>query len=189
MEIILIIAFVVFLPCIYVMTQFNGLVSLKNHINDAWANIDTELKRRHDLIPNLVSTVKGYAKHEKEVLQRVVELRQQCINNADSHSKKRTGAESELGSALERLLITVESYPDLKADRNFLQLQNELANTENRIQAARRFYNGNIRDYRTKCQSFPSNMVAAVFGFESRDYFEAEKDEREVVEIGFDQAR
>ena len=109
MEIILIIAFVVFLPCIYVMTQFNGLVSLKNHINDAWANIDTELKRRHDLIPNLVSTVKGYAKHEKEVLQRVVELRQQCINNADSHSKKRTGAESELGSALERLLITVES--------------------------------------------------------------------------------
>jgi len=183
---LIILAAIFLLPLMYVLVQYNGLVTLKNHISDAWANIDTELKRRHDLIPNLVQTVKGYAKHEKEVLQQVVELRQQCVD-AGSYSKQRTGAESQLDSALKRLLITVEAYPDLKADRNFLQLQEELANTENRIQAARRFYNGNVRDYRNKCESFPSNMVAGVFGFESRDYFRAADDERDVVEIGFGQ--
>lgn len=185
MEGILIIAVAfVAVPGLYMLVQYNGLVSLRNHISDAWANIDTELKRRHDLIPNLVATVKGYAKHEKEVLERVVALRKQCLN-ANAFSSERTGAESQLDSALERLLVVVESYPALKADRNFLQLQQELANTENRIQAARRFYNGNIRDYRNKCQSFPSNIVAGMFGFESFDYFGAAGDEREVVEIGF----
>ena len=185
MEAVLIFAVLFFVvPGFYVLVQYNGLVSLRNHISDAWANIDTELKRRHDLIPNLVSTVKGYAKHEKEVLERVVELRKQCIN-AESFSNERTGAESQLDSALAQLLMVVESYPDLKADRNFLELQHELANTENRIQAARRFYNGNVRDYRNKCQSFPSNVVAGIFGFESRDYFRADDDERGVVEIGF----
>lgn len=183
---VIILAVIFFLPLMYVLVQYNGLVTLRNHISDAWANIDTELKRRHDLIPNLVSTVKGYAKHEKEVLERVVELRKQCMS-AGSNNNQRTGVESQLDSALKQLLVVVESYPDLKADRNFLQLQEELANTENRIQAARRFYNGNVRDYRNKCQSFPSNMVAGIFGFESRDYFRAEEDEKEVVEIGFSQ--
>lgn len=184
--VLIIAAVLLFLPFVYVLVQYNGLVSLRNHISDAWANIDTELKRRHELIPNLVSTVKGYAKHEKEVVERVVQLRKQCMD-AGSFSNERTGAESQLDSALKRLLITVEAYPDLKADRNFLQLQEELANTENRIQAARRFYNGNVRDYRNKCESIPSNMVAGLFGFESRDYFRAGEDEREVVEIGFSQ--
>ncbi len=183
---LIVFAAIVLLPLIYILVQYNGLVSLKNHIADAWANIDTELKRRHELIPNLVETVKGYAQHEKEVLQRVVTLRKQCID-AGSYSTQRTGAESQLDSALKQLLIVVESYPDLKADRNFLQLQEELANTENRIQAARRFYNGNVRDYRNKCESFPSNVVAGAFGFESRDYFRAADDERDVVAIGFDQ--
>ena len=185
MEILfVIVAVFIVLPLTFLIVQHNGLVMLKNHIADAWANIDTELKRRHDLIPNLVAAVKGYAKHEKEVLAQVVELRQQCLSTK-SFSEKRDGIEAQLGGALSRMLAVVESHPDLKADQNFLQLQRELTNTEDRIQAARRFYNGNVRDYRNKCQSFPSNIVAAFFGFNSQDFFSATEIERQNPDIEF----
>lgn len=169
---------------VYVLAQYNGLVGLRNHINNAWSNIDTELKRRHELIPNLVATVKGYAKHEQEVLQQVTELRNHCADLQGS-AREQTGAERQLAGALQRLMVVVESYPKLKADGNFLQLQNELVNTEDRIQAARRFYNGNVRDYKVKCESFPSNLVANMFGFESHDYFDVEPAVRAAPDITF----
>lgn len=185
---IFVLAAIVLLPLIYVFAQYNGLVGLRNHISNAWSNIDTELKRRHELIPNLVATVKGYAEHEREVLQQVTEMRNQCadLQGGDvSMASKQGGAEALLVGALQKMMMVVEDYPQLKADQNFLQLQQELTNTEDRIQAARRFYNGNVRDYKTKCESIPSNLVAAVFGFESRDYFDVEPSVREVPDIQF----
>ena len=185
MPVIAILGFAILLiPIVFVFAQYNGLVGLRNHIENAWSNIDTELKRRHELIPNLVATVKGYAKHEQEVLQQVTEMRNQCANlhgEVASHAS----AESQLVGALQRLMVVVESYPALKADQNYLELQRELINTEDRIQAARRFYNGNVRDYKTKCEMFPSNMVAAMFGFKPHEYFNVEPSVREVPDIEF----
>ena len=146
-----------------VIAYYNSLVTLRNHIREAWRNIDTELKRRYELIPNLVSTVKGYAKHERDVLESV----------------------TLLVSELKRLLAIVENYPALKADRLFLDLQDELVNTEDRIQAARRFFNGNVRDYRNKCQVFPSNIVARVFGFQLENYFRVEPSVKDVPNLDF----
>ena len=175
---------VVLLPIVYVVLTYNTLVALRNHIRDAWSNIDTELKRRYDLIPNLVATVKGYAAHEKEVFERVTELRAQCMASRGNPAQQAAG-ENLLVAALQKLLVVVENYPQLKADRNFLELQKELTNTENRIQAARRFYNGNIRDYRNKCETFPSSLIAGAFGFESRDYFQVPPSVREVPDADF----
>ena len=175
---------VVLLPIVYVVLTYNTLVALRNHIRDAWSNIDTELKRRYDLIPNLVATVKGYAAHEKEVFERVTELRAQCMASRGNPAQQAAG-EKLLVAALQKLLVVVENYPQLKADRNFLELQKELTNTENRIQAARRFYNGNIRDYRNKCETFPSSLIAGAFGFESRDYFQVPPSVREVPDADF----
>ncbi len=183
---VLLIAFaiVVLLPVVYVVLTYNTLVALRNHIRDAWSNIDTELKRRYDLIPNLVATVKGYAAHEKEIFERVTELRAQCMASRGSPAQQ-AADENLLVAALQRLLVVVENYPQLKADRNFLELQKELVNTEDRIQAARRFYNGNIRDYRNKCETFPSNLIAGAFGFESQDYFQVHPSVREVPDADF----
>lgn len=183
---VLLIAFaaVVLLPVVYVVLTYNTLVALRNHIRDAWSNIDTELKRRYDLIPNLVATVKGYAAHEKEIFERVTELRAQCMASRGNPAQQAAG-ENLLVAALQRLLVVVENYPQLKADRNFLELQKELVNTEDRIQAARRFYNGNIRDYRNKCETFPSNLIAGAFGFESQDYFQVHPSVREVPDADF----
>ena len=178
------VAAVVLLPIVYVVLTFNTLVALRNHIRDAWSNIDTELKRRYDLIPNLVATVKGYAAHEKEIFERVTELRAQCMANRGNPAQLAAG-ENLLVAALQKLLVVVENYPQLKADRNFLELQKELTNTENRIQAARRFYNGNIRDYRNKCETFPSSIIAGAFGFESQDYFQVHPSVREVPDADF----
>ena len=158
---------------IYIISIYNSLVGLRNHISDAWSNVDTELTRRYELIPNLVATVKGYAAHEQETLQRVIELRNTCI--ADTSSvRHQEGTEKQLVGAMQRLLALAESYPDLKADQHFLQLQKELVNTEDRIQAARRFYNGNVRDYRNLREGFPSNLVANRFAFEDRSFFDVE---------------
>jgi LemA protein len=149
------------------------LVALRNHITEAWSDVDTELKRRYDLIPNLVETVKGYAAHERETLEKVTELRNACAADRGSvHHQEVT--EKKLVAGVQKLLAVAEAYPDLKADRNFMQLQRELVNTEDRIQAARRFYNGNVRDYRNKCESFPSNIVANLFGFKPRDFFDVD---------------
>jgi LemA protein len=175
---------IVLVPLIYVVATYNTLVALRNHIRDAWGNVDTELKRRYDLIPNLVATVKGYAAHENQVLERVTQLRAQCLASV-GRPEAQAVDENQLVAALQRLLAVVENYPQLKADQNFLQLQRELVNTEDRIQAARRFYNGNVRDYRNKCQTFPSSLVAGAFGFESQDYFHVPPSVREVPNAEF----
>ncbi|WPJ97426.1 LemA family protein [Coraliomargarita algicola] len=174
------------IPLLYLVLTYNGLVAIRNHIRDAWANIDTELKRRYDLIPNLVKTTKAYAKHESETLEKVIALRNQCRANTGSPGQQAT-TEKLLVSSLNGLFALAENYPDLKANTNFLQLQSELVNTEDRIQAARRFYNGNVRDYRNKAQSFPSNIVANMFGFpaEAEEFFEVDPVEREPVKVSF----
>jgi len=168
---LIIIAVVVLLPVVFIVVQYNALVALKNYIRESWSNVDTELKRRYDLIPNLVAVVKGYAAHERAVLERVTELRNRCVANNGSPAEQ-AADEKQLVDSLKQLLMVVENYPQLKADQNFLKLQTELVNTEDRIQAARRFYNGNVRDYRNKCETFPSNLVANMFGFKSEgDFF------------------
>ena len=170
----IIIAAIFLLPIVYIVLTYNTLVALRNHIKDAWGNIDTELKRRYDLIPNLVATVKGYAAHEKEIFERVTELRSQCMANQGKPNNQATDEN-----------LVVENYPQLKADKNFLQLQRELVETEDRIQAARRFFNGNVRDYRNKCETFPSSIIAGTFGFESHDYFNVHPSVREVPDADF----
>ena len=164
---------IILIFAIYVASIYNALVRLRNHISDAWSNVDTELLRRYELIPNLVATVKGYAAHERETLERVIELRNTCI--ADTGSvRHQEGTEKQLVLAMQKLLALAESYPDLKADQHFLQLQEELVNTEDRIQAARRFYNGNVRDYRNLREGFPSNLVANIFDFQDASFFDVE---------------
>ena len=175
---------ILLVPALFVIVQYNGLVTLKNHIRDAWANVDAELKRRYDLIPNLVATVKGYAAHEREVLERVTELRNRCAASHGSPAQQAVD-ENQLVDALKRLLIVVENYPQLKADQHFLKLQEELINTEDRIQAARRFYNGNVRDFRNRCEAFPSNMVASLFGFRPEEFFSVEPAVKEVPGANF----
>ena len=175
---LIIIGVVALFPVVFVVTTYNTLVALRNHISEAWSNIDTELKRRYELIPNLVATVKGYAKHERETLEQVIKLRNQCV--ADHGSvQHQEGTEKQLVSAMQKLMAVAEAYPDLKADKNYLQLQKELVNTEDRIQAARRFYNGNVRDYKNKCEVFPCNVIAGMFGFKLRDFFNVDPAIRE----------
>jgi LemA protein len=176
---LIVIAVVLLLPIIYVITTYNTLVALRNHISESWSDVDTELKRRYDLIPNLVSTVKGYAQHERDTLEKVIELRNQCAADRGSIGHQE-GSERQLVAGVQKLLALAEAYPDLKADQNFLQLQNELVNTEDRIQAARRFYNGNVRDYRNKCEAFPSNLIAGSFDFKPHDFFNVDPAVREL---------
>jgi LemA protein len=182
MDILIVAGVLLFVPMLFVAVQYNSLVALRNHITEAWANIDTELKRRYDLIPNLVATVKGYAAHEREVLERVIELRNRCVaHHGPSPAEQRD--EQELVNTLKQVLVLAENYPQLKADQHFLKLQQELVNTEDRIQAARRFYNGNVRDYRNKCESFPSNIVASMFNFKPIEFFDVEPATREVPKV------
>jgi len=172
------------LAFIWAMLRYNSLVSLRNYIRVSWSNVDTELKRRYDLIPNLVATVKGYAAHERAVLERVTELRNRCAANNGSPAEQAKD-ENQLVEALRQFHIVVENYPQLKADQHFLKLQQELANTENRIQAARRFYNGNVRDYRNKCETFPSTLVAQMFNFQPADFFSVPPSVKEVPDVDF----
>jgi LemA protein len=166
-------AVVVLVPAIWLIGNYNGLVRLRNFCDEAWSGIDTELKRRYDLIPNLVETVKGYASHERETLERVVELRNRALASTGSPVSQ-AADENQLVGALRSLMAVAEAYPDLKASRNFLALQEELVNTEDRIQAARRFYNANVRDLNTRVEVFPSNVVALLFGFQKKEFFEIE---------------
>ncbi|HUT59217.1 MAG TPA: LemA family protein [Phycisphaerae bacterium] len=158
---------------IWAAATYNVLVRLKQHCRESWSDVDAELKRRYDLIPNLVETVKGYAAHEKEVLQRVIEARSRAVASAGSPASQ-AADENAFVQALRGLFALVEGYPDLKASRNFLQLQSELSNTEDRIQAARRFYNANVRDLNTRVQVFPSNLIAGMFKFAAEEFFEIE---------------
>ena len=184
MPVLIILLLVLLLPVVFVVVQYNWLVSLRNYISESWSNVDTELKRRYDLIPNLVATVKGYAAHEREVLARVTQLRQRCVANNGSPAEQAKD-ETQLVDALKQMLVVVENYPELKADQHFLKLQQELIATENRIQAARRFYNGNVRDYRNKCETFPSNLVAQMFGFQPQEFFSVPPSVKEVPDVEF----
>jgi len=181
-----IIIIVLALLVLIVIAMYNGLIRLKNRVDEAWADIDVQLKRRHDLIPNLVETVKGYAEHEKETLDRVISARNVAMAAASSGNKADLEkAENALSSTLKSIFALSEAYPDLKANQNFLELQRELSDTENKIQASRRFYNTNVRDFNTKLEVFPTNMIGNMLGFKSREFFEAAADEKENVEVKF----
>ena len=159
------------LTLIWTISIYNALIRLRQHLQDSWAGIETELKRRYDLIPNLVKTVKGYAAHEKELFQKVTEARSRAKDSTGS-PQRQAADENSLIKELRSLFALSESYPELKASRNFLELQKELTNTEDRIQAARRFYNGNVRDLNTRIEIFPSNIIASFFNFSQSEYFE-----------------
>jgi LemA protein len=179
---------------VFVISAYNGFVTLTQRTKEAWADIDVQLKRRHDLIPNLIETVKGYASHERETFDAVVQARaaatQTTVDPSNITAEQITamaGAENALTGALGGLLAIAEAYPDLKANQNFAQLQTELSDTENKIQAARRFYNGNVRDLTIKLQSFPSNVIGNMFNFKEMEFFELDENsvEREVVKVDF----
>ena len=167
--------------------MYNSLVSGRNHVRESWSGIDTELKRRYDLIPNLVETVKGYATHERTVLEQVTEARTRAVASTGSPASQAKD-ENMLVGALKQLFAVVEGYPDLKANQSFLLLQKQLAETEDRIQASRRFYNANVRDYNNRCQMFPTNLMAGMFKFEPEEFFEIETAlERQAPSVGFGQ--
>jgi LemA protein len=160
------------------VVSYNRFISQKNLVKDAWANIDTELRRRYDLIPNLVETVRGYATHEKEVFENVTKARAMATSATGSPAEQ-AAAEGPLIAALRQLLAVAEAYPDLKANQNFLALQAELSNTEDRLQTARRFYNANVRDFNRRVKQFPSVLIASMFGFKEEEFFEVEEAIRE----------
>lgn len=164
---------------------YNALVRLRNVVDEAWAHIETELQRRYDLIPNLVNTVKGYATHEKELLTEVTQAREQAQANQGSPASQ-AQSEQHLNSLLGQLMVRIEAYPDLKANTNFLELQTELSETENRLQAIRGQYNGSVRTYNDKVQMFPTNILAGMFGFKEREYFELQDESaREAPKVEF----
>ncbi len=174
---------IIILFILWLIGVYNGLVKLNNRTKEAWSDIDVQLKRRHNLIPNLVETVKGYAKHERELFEKVTQARTQALN-ANSPGEK-AQAENVLSGTLKSLFAVAENYPELKASENFAKLQDELSDTENKIQAARRFYNGNVRDFNTKIQVFPNNLIAGWLKFKKYDYYEAAEGEKENVEVKF----
>ncbi len=174
MPALLIILGVIVLIALGGVVSYNRFVSQKQLIKDAWANIDTELRRRYDLIPNLVETVKGYAAHEREVFEEVTRARASAAGATGSPAQQAL-AEQPLVAALGRLFAVAENYPDLKANQNFLALQSELSNTEDRLQTARRFYNANVRDYNRRVQAFPSSILANAFHFAPEEFFEVDE--------------
>ncbi|HYF44903.1 MAG TPA: LemA family protein [Acidimicrobiales bacterium] len=184
MIVVLIIVGLIVLIGIFLVVLYNGLVKLRNRIDNAWSQIDVQLKRRYDLIPNLVETVKGYAAHERETLEAVIQARNMAIS-ADNVGDQ-AQAENMLSGALKSLFAVSEAYPDLKANQNFLNLQEELTGTEGRIAYARQFYNDTVLRYNTKIQTFPAVMIAGMFRFTPREYFEAEPESRENVQVSFD---
>lgn len=190
----IIILIVVAVIVLWAIFAYNNFVKLVQRTKEAWADIDVQLKRRYDLIPNLVETVKGYATHERETFDAVTNARAEATkvhvdpsNITPESLAAMAGAEAGLGQALGKLLAVAEAYPDLKANTNFLELQRELSDTENKIQAARRFYNGNARDLKISLQSFPSNVIGNMFKFGEEPYFELEENsvEKEPVKVNF----
>ncbi len=164
--------------------MYNGLVRLRNQVRNAWSQIDVQLKRRHDLIPNLLETVKGYAKHEKETLENVVKARSQAVSAQGVAAQ--SAAEGELSQALGRLMLVVEQYPDLKANQNFLALQEELTSTENKISFSRQHYNDSVMTMNNKVETFPSNVIAGMFGFGKEEFFEIQDEAaREAPKVQF----
>ena len=173
---------VVLLVLVFVLS-YNGLVRLRNRIDNAWSQIDVQLKRRYDLIPNLVNTVKGYAAHEREVFEQVTQARANAINAQGPQQQAQ--AENVLSGALKSLFAVAEAYPELKANQNFLSLQEELTSTEDRVAYARQFYNDSVLSYNNKLQTFPRNIIAGMFNFEKREYFEGEPEATGPVKVEF----
>ena len=183
MEILLIILGVIAILAVWLIAVFNGLIRLRNRVDEAWSDIEVQLKRRYDLIPNLVNTVKGYAKHEDSVFTKVTEARSNAMQAQTP--AEHAAAENMLTGTLKSLFAVSENYPALQASENFLHLQRELVDAEDKIQAARRFYNGNVRDFNTKIQVFPNNMVAGMLGFKKYEFFEAPEEANQVPEVNF----
>jgi LemA protein len=172
------------LVAVWLIAVYNGLITLRNRVQEAWSDIDVQLKRRYDLIPNLVESVKGYAKHEAGTLEKVIQARAAAMGaqTVAEHAK----AENALSQTLKSIFALAENYPDLKASQNFAQLQDDLRDTEDKIQAARRFYNANVRDFNTKIEVFPNNLIAAPLAFKKFEFFEiTESGQRENVQVKF----
>lgn len=167
----------------FVIATYNRLILLRNRAKEAWSDIDVQLKRRYNLIPNLINTVKGYATHEKELLENVTKARTAAMGAGTM--KEKVEAENALSSTLKSLFAVTENYPDLKASTNFLELQRELRDTEDKIQASRRFYNTNVRDFNTKLETFPTNTIASLFNFKKREFFEATESDKELPKVNF----
>jgi LemA protein len=180
---LLIILAIIIFVALWLIAVYNGLIRAKNQTTEAFSDIDVQLKRRYDLIPNLVNTVKGYAQHEQSLFTAVTQARAQAMTARSLNDKAQ--AENALSQTLKSLFAVSENYPELKASQNFLQLQDELADTENKIQAARRFYNGNVRDFNIKIQIFPNNLFASLLGFHSFEFFGVEETEKEPVKVQF----
>ena len=184
--ILLVILGIIVVLALILVGLYNGLVRLRNQVKNAWAQIDVQLKRRYDLIPNLVETVKGYAKHEREVFENVTKARNMAQQVSSSAPGVRAQAEGELSTVLSRLLAVAEAYPDLKANQNYLALQEELTSTENKISFARQFYNDSVLNYNNTTQVFPSKIIAGMFGFTMNEYFEVKvATEREAPKVSF----
>ena len=168
---------------LWIIAIYNGLITFKNRVDEAWSDIDVQTKRRYDLIPNLVNTVKGYAAHEKQVFEDVTNARSRAMGAGTTADKAQ--AENMLTGALKSLFAVAEAYPDLKANQNFLELQRELTDTEDKIQAARRFYNGNVRDFNIKIEVFPNNIIAGMLKLTKREFFETSEEQKNPVEVKF----
>ncbi|MDD5011282.1 MAG: LemA family protein [Phycisphaerae bacterium] len=183
MNILLLLIVIVVLLVVFIIGIFNALVRLRNQVQNAWSQIDVQLKRRHDLIPNLIETAKGYMQHERGTLEAVTNARSQAMGAKGVAEAAK--AEGVLGQALSKFLLTVEAYPDLKANQNFLALQEELSSTENKIAFSRQAYNDQVLFFNNKIQMFPSNIVAGMFNFAKRDYFEIDAAEKAVPKVSF----
>jgi len=186
---LIIVLIVVALIALWIIAVYNALIRLRNRTREAWSDIDVQLKRRYDLIPNLIEAVKGYMKHESGTLEKVVKARAEAMQQHDKAGatlEQKAAAENMLSSTLKSIFALSENYPDLKANQNFLQLQDELSDTENKIQASRRFYNGMARDFNIKIESFPSNVIAGAFSFKVQEFFQVEnEEEKKTVKVSF----
>jgi len=184
LTIVVLVVVLILIPFLYVKSTYNTLVKMDEQVKAAWAQVENQLQRRYDLIPNYVETVKGYAKHEKDVFIKVTEARSKVAGASSIPEKIK--ANNELSAALSRLLVVVERYPELKANENFIRLQDELAGTENRIAVERRRFNEAVRAYNTKLRSFPTNIIASMFGFKPASFFQVPKEKQEAPKVKFD---
>jgi LemA protein len=188
MPVLYIILAVVAIAALWIISVYNGLITSKNRVDEAVSDIDVQLKRRYDLIPNLVETVKGYMTHERETLVKLTEARTSAMsahNDPKATLQQKEAAENQLSGTLKTLFAVTENYPELKASQNFLQLQDEISDTENKIMASRRFYNSNVRDFNTKIQVFPTNIIASNMHFTKYEFFQAAEGERQNVKVQF----
>lgn len=184
-KILLIVIGAVALLAGWLVAMYNGLIRAKNRVEEAWSDISVQLKRRYDLIPNLVETVKGYATHEQTAFEKVIDARARAMGVEGGPSNAKAEAENMLSGALKSIFALAEAYPDLKANQNFLELQRELSDTEDKIMASRRFYNGNVRDFNTSIQVFPTNIINGMLKFKAYDFFQSAEDEKAPVQVKF----